>query len=297
MAQANIRGFFDEPTFTITYLVSDPATKKAAIIDPVLDYEPGGGIADSRSIDAILDIARTEGLTIEWALETHAHADHLSAAPLVKARTGARVGIGEHITKVQDIFRPVFLAEDIAPGGGDFDRLFKDGESFPLGELTIEVIYTPGHTTACVSYRIGDAVFVGDTLFMPDYGTARADFPGGDARALYRSIRRLLALPPETRLFMCHDYKAPGRDFYAWETTVAEERAKNVQIRDGVCEEDFVASRQSRDKGLAAPRLLLPSIQVNIRAGRFPPPGPDGARRLLIPVKFKAGANPTTAYR
>ena len=295
MAQANIRGFFDEPTFTITYLVSDPATKKAAIIDPVLDYEPGGGIADSRSIDAILDIARTEGLTIEWALETHAHADHLSAAPLVKARTGARVGIGEHITKVQDIFRPVFLAEDIAPGGGDFDRLFKDGESFPLGELTIEVLYTPGHTPACVSYRIGDAVFVGDTLFMPDYGTARADFPGGDARALYRSIRRLLALPPETRLFMCHDYKAPGRDFYAWETTVAEERAKNVQIRDGVCEEDFVASRQSRDKGLAAPRLLLPSIQVNIRAGRFPPPGPDGARRLLIPVKFKAGANPTTA--
>jgi glyoxylase-like metal-dependent hydrolase (beta-lactamase superfamily II) len=295
MAQANIRGFFDEPTFTITYLVSDPATKKAAIIDPVLDYEPGGGIADSRSIDAILDIARTEGLTIEWALETHAHADHLSSAPLVKARTGARVGIGEHITKVQDIFRPVFLAEDIAPGGGDFDRLFKDGESFPLGELTIEVLYTPGHTPACVSYRIGDAVFVGDTLFMPDYGTARADFPGGDARALYRSIRRLLALPPETRLFMCHDYKAPGRDFYAWETTVAEERTKNVQIRDGVCEEDFVASRQSRDKGLAAPRLLLPSIQVNIRAGRFPPPGPDGARRLLIPVKFKAGANPTTA--
>jgi glyoxylase-like metal-dependent hydrolase (beta-lactamase superfamily II) len=295
MAQANIRGFFDEPTFTITYLVSDPATKKAAIIDPVLDYEPGGGIADSGSIDAILDIARTEGLTIEWALETHAHADHLSAAPLVKARTGARVGIGEHITKVQDIFRPVFLAEDIAPGGGDFDRLFKDGESFPLGELTIEVLYTPGHTPACVSYRIGDAVFVGDTLFMPDYGTARADFPGGDARALYHSIRRLLALPPETRLFMCHDYKAPGRDFYAWETTVAEERAKNVQIRDGVCEEDFVASRQSRDKGLAAPRLLLPSIQVNIRAGRFPPPGPDGARRLLIPVKFKAGANPTTA--
>jgi glyoxylase-like metal-dependent hydrolase (beta-lactamase superfamily II) len=295
MAQATIRGFFDEPTFTITYLVSDPATKKAAIIDPVLDYEPGGGIADSRSIDAILDIARTEGLTIEWALETHAHADHLSAAPLVKARTGARVGIGEHILKVQDIFRPVFLAEDIAPGGGDFDRLFKDGESFPLGELTIEVLYTPGHTPACVSYRIGDAVFVGDTLFMPDYGTARADFPGGDARALYRSIRRLLALPPETRLFMCHDYKAPGRDFYAWETTVAEERAKNVQIRDGVCEEDFVASRQSRDKGLAAPRLLLPSIQVNIRAGRFPPPGPDGARRLLIPVKFKAGANPATA--
>jgi glyoxylase-like metal-dependent hydrolase (beta-lactamase superfamily II) len=293
MSQANIRGFFDEPTFTITYLVSDPATKKAAIIDPVLDYESGGGVVESRSIDLILDIARAEGLTIEWALETHAHADHLSAAEVVKARTGARIGIGEHITKVQDIFRPVFLAEDLAPKGGDFDRLFSDGERLALGDLEIEILYTPGHTPACVSYKIGDAVFVGDTLFMPDYGTARADFPGGDARALYRSIRRLLALPPETRLFMCHDYKAPGRDNYSWETTVAEERAKNVQISDGVGEEEFIASRQSRDKGLAAPRLLLPSIQVNIRAGRFPPPGPDGARRLLIPVKFTGGASPT----
>ncbi len=292
MTQADIRGFFDEPTFTVTYLVSDPATKKAAIIDPVLDYEPGGGVADSRSIDAILDIARAEGLTIEWALETHAHADHLSAAQVVKARTGARIGIGEHITKVQDIFRPKFLAEDLAPGGADFDGLFADGDRFPLGALEIEVLYTPGHTPACVSYRIGDAVFVGDTLFMPDYGTARADFPGGDARALYRSIRRLLALPPETRLFMCHDYRAPGRAYYAWESTVAEERAKNVQINDSVSEEEFVADRESRDKALAAPRLLMPSIQVNIRAGRFPPPGPDGARRLLIPLTSRGGAAP-----
>lgn len=292
MPQANIRGFFHEPTFTVTYLISDPATKKAAIIDPVLDYEPGGGVADSRSIDAVLEVARAEGLTIEWALETHAHADHLSAAPIVKARTGARIGIGEHIVDVQNIFRRVFLAEDIAPGGGDFDRLFKDGERFALGDLEFEVLSTPGHTPACVSYKIGDAVFVGDTLFMPDYGTARADFPGGDPRALYRSIRRLLALPPETRLFMCHDYKAPGREFFAWETTVAEERARNVQISDGVSEENFVASRQSRDKGLAAPTLLLPSIQVNIRAGRFPPPGPDGVRRLLIPVKFRGAAAP-----
>ncbi len=177
MAQPTILGFFDESTFTITYLVSDPATKKAAIIDPVLDFDSGAGIADSRSIDTILDIARAEGLTIEWALETHAHADHLSAAAVVKARTGAQVGIGEHITKVQDIFRPIFVAEDILPGGGDFDRLLKDGERVPLGELTIEVLYTPGHTPACVSYKIGDAVFVGDTLFMPDYGTARARFP------------------------------------------------------------------------------------------------------------------------
>lgn len=293
MQQAEIRAFFDEPTFTVTYLVSDPATKKAAIIDPVLDYDPGGGVADSRSIDAILAQAAAAGLSVEWVLETHAHADHLSAAPVVKAKTGARIGIGEHITRVQEIFRPVFLAEDIAPEGGDFDALFSDGARIPLGALTIEVLYTPGHTPACVSYRIGDAVFVGDTLFMPDYGTARADFPGGDARALYRSIRRLLALPPQTRLFMCHDYKPPGRDAYLWETTVAEERAKNVQIRDGIGEEEFVASRHSRDRALAAPRLLLPSIQVNIRAGRFPPAGPDGARRLLIPLKFRGDAAPS----
>jgi glyoxylase-like metal-dependent hydrolase (beta-lactamase superfamily II) len=290
MLQAEIRAFFDEPTFTVTYLVSDPATKKAAIIDPVLDYEPGGGVAESRSIDAVLAVATAGGLSVEWVLETHAHADHLSAAPVVKAKTGAKIGIGEHITKVQEIFRPMFLAGDVAPQGRDFDGLFRDGDRFPLGDLTVEVLYTPGHTPACVSYKIGDAVFVGDTIFMPDYGTARADFPGGDARALYRSIRRLLALPPETRLFMCHDYKAPGRDVYLWETTVAEERARNVQIGDGVSEAEFVALRQSRDRTLAAPRLLLPSIQVNIRAGRFPPPGPDGASRLLIPVTFRGDA-------
>ncbi len=294
MPQAEIRAFFDEPTFTVTYLVWDPATKKAAIIDPGLDYEPGGGVVESRSIDAILAAAAAAGLAIEWVLETHAHADHLSAAQVVKAKTGAKIGIGEHITSVQEIFRPVFLAEDIAPQGGDFDALFADGARFPLGELTVEVLFTPGHTPACVSYKIGDVVFGGDTIFMPDYGTARADFPGGDARALYHSIRRLLALPPETRLFMCHDYKTPGRDVYLWETSVAEERARNVQIADGVSEEAFVASRLNRDKALAAPRLLLPSIQVNIRAGRFPPPGPDGVRRLLIPVKFRGDAVPAT---
>lgn len=292
MPQANIRAYFDEVTFTITYLVFDPATRRAAIIDPVLDYDPGGGVADSRSIDAILAEAKAAGLAIEWVLETHAHADHLSAAQVVKAKTGARIGIGAHITKVQDIFRPVFQATDLLPEGRDFDGLFRDGERFPLGDLTVEVLYTPGHTPACVSYRIGDAVFVGDTIFMPDYGVARADFPGGDAAALYQSIRRLLALPPETRLFMCHDYKAPGRDVYLWETTVAEQRAKNVEIGDGVSEAEFVASRQSRDRTLAAPRLLLPSIQVNIRAGRFPPPGPDGLRRLLIPLKFRGDAAP-----
>lgn len=291
MAQApTIQAFFDEATFTITYLVSDPATKRAAIVDPVLDFEPGGGVVDTGSIDAVLAAARDAGLTIDWVLETHAHADHLSAAPVVKAATGAKVGIGEHIGKVQRIFQPMFEAGDVKPDGGDFDRLFKDGERFALGELEVEILFTPGHTPADISYRIGDAVFVGDTLFMPDYGTARADFPGGDARELYRSIRRLLALPPQTRLFMCHDYKAPGRDVYLWETTVAEQRAENVQIRDGVSEDEFVAAREARDKTLAAPRLLLPSVQVNIRAGRFPPPRPDGARRLLIPVKFRGAS-------
>jgi len=291
MIQApKIEAFFDEPTSTITYLVSDPETKKAAIIDPVLDYEPGGGVADSRSIDAILAAARAQDLTVEWVLETHAHADHLSSASVVKRATGAKIGIGERIATVQRIFKPIFEADDLVADGSHFDRLFADGEKFRIGELEVEVLFTPGHTPADVSYKIGDAVFVGDTLFMPDYGTARADFPGGDARALFRSIRRLLALPPPTRLFMCHDYKAPGRDVYLWETTVAEEHASNVQIRDGVSEEEFVATREMRDNELAAPRLLLPSIQVNIRAGNFPPPGADGVSRLKIPVKFRGSA-------
>ena len=290
MSQASIRAFFDEQTNTISYLVADPATKKAAIIDPVLDYDPAGGVADSRSVDAILAAARDAGLAIEWVLETHAHADHLSAAPVIKAATGARIGIGENITKVQRLFAPVFNAQDLKTDGSDFDRLFSDGERFNIGSLEVEVMYTPGHTPADISYRIADAVFVGDTLFMPDYGTARTDFPGGDARILYRSIRRLLALPPQTRLFMCHDYKPPGRDVYLWETTVAEQREKNIQIREGVSEDEFVARREKRDKELAAPNLLLPSIQVNIRAGRFPPPTPSGARHLTIPVKFRGAA-------
>jgi glyoxylase-like metal-dependent hydrolase (beta-lactamase superfamily II) len=223
-------------------------------------------------------------------LETHAHADHLTAAPYIKARTGAPIGIGEHIGDVQRIFGPVFNAQDLRPAGGDFDRLFRDGERFPLGGLEIAVLHVPGHTPADIAYRIGDAVFVGDTLFMPDYGTARADFPGGDARQLYRSIRRLLALPPDTRLFLCHDYKAPGRDHYAWETTVAEQRARNVHVKDGVTEEAFVAMRTARDATLAPPLLLLPSIQVNIRAGRFPDPDANGVRYLRIPVKIKGEA-------
>jgi glyoxylase-like metal-dependent hydrolase (beta-lactamase superfamily II) len=286
-----IQSFFDEPTNTVSYLVADPATKEAAVIDPVLDYDHNGGSVDVGSAEALLAAAAEGGFRIVWALETHAHADHLSAAPYIKAKTGARIGIGERITDVQRIFRPVFNATDLKTDGSDFDRLFKDGETFRIGALEVNVMHVPGHTPADVAYRIGDVVFVGDTLFMPDYGTARADFPGGDARQLYRSIQRLLTLPPQTRLFMCHDYKAPGRDFYAWETTVAEERAANRHVHEGVSEDEFVAMRTARDATLDAPRLLLPSIQVNIRAGKFPPAEANGVRYLTIPVKVKGGAD------
>ncbi|MCC7274665.1 MAG: MBL fold metallo-hydrolase [Alphaproteobacteria bacterium] len=289
MEEPVIRAFFDEATNTVSYLVWDPASKEGAVIDPVLDWDNRSGEADTRSADALIAAAADAGVTIRWVLETHAHADHLTAAPYIKARTGAPVGIGEHIREVQDIFRPVFDAQDLVPGGGDFDRLFGDGERFALGGLTVEVLHVPGHTPADVAYRIGGDVFVGDTLFMHDYGTARADFPGGDAHQLWRSIRRLLALPSETRLWMCHDYKAPGRDRFAWRSTVAEQRASNPHVRDGKTEAEFVALRHARDRTLAAPTLLLPSIQVNIRAGRFPPTEANGVRYLKIPVKAKGG--------
>lgn len=285
-AKPIIRAFFDEPTNTVSYLVSDPATKRAAVIDPVLDYDHRSGKASTKSAEAILSAAAADGLTIEWVLETHAHADHLSGAPYIKLKTGAKVGIGEHIRDVQKIFRPVFNAKDLSGDGSEFDHLFEDGERFAIGTLEGEVIHTPGHTPADIAYKITDAVFAGDTLFMPDFGTARADFPGGDARALYRSMRRLLALPPETHLFMCHDYKAPGRDHYAWETTVAEQRAGNVHVKDGVSEDEFVAMREARDSKLAAPDLLMPSIQVNMRAGKLPPAEANGIRYLKIPVQL-----------
>jgi len=285
--QPFIHAFFDEPTNTVSYIVADPVTRKAAVIDPVLDYDPNAGAVDTRSVDAVLRLAAEKNYTIIWTLETHAHADHLSGSPYIKAKTGAKIGIGEHIKNVQRIFRPIFDAKDLKTDGSDFDHLFKDGERFNIGELVAEVLFTPGHTPADITYKIEDAAFVGDTLFMPDYGTARADFPGGDAHLLYRSIRKVLALPPETRLFMCHDYKAPGRDTYAWETTVAAERASNVHVKDGVEEEAFVAMRHKRDATLSAPRLLLPSVQVNIRAGKFPPAHANGVRYLTIPIKFK----------
>jgi glyoxylase-like metal-dependent hydrolase (beta-lactamase superfamily II) len=281
-----IEAFFDEPTFTVTYLVSDPATGRAAIVDPVRDYDHKSGKASTASADRVLARASARGLTVDWILETHAHADHLTAAPYLREKTGAKVVIGEHIRAVQKIFKGVFNAPDVSADGREFDRLVRDGERLALGSLEIEVMHLPGHTPADVAYRIGDAVFVGDTIFMPDYGTARADFPGGDAATLYRSIRRLLSLPGETRLFMCHDYKAPGRDRFAWESTVAEERARNIHVHDGVDEAAFVALRTKRDATLAAPVLLLPSVQVNIRAGNLPPPEANGVNYLKIPVRM-----------
>lgn len=292
----HIQAFFDLPTNTVSYLLGDPATREAAVIDPVLDWDHRAGTADTRSAESILVAARAGSWRITHILETHAHADHLSAAPFIKARTGAPIGIGARITEVQRIFRPVFNLEGIAPDGGDFDLLFEDGAQFRIGRLEVEVMHLPGHTPACIGYhvRVGNAatgdVFVGDTLFMHDYGTARCDFPGGDARTLFRSIHRLLALPPETRLWMCHDYKAPGRDEFAWQSTVAEQRAHNPHVKDGKTEEEFVAFRTTRDATLAAPTLLLPSIQVNVRAGRFPPAESNGVRYLKVPVTATAAA-------
>lgn len=286
--QVHVKAFFDEPTSTVTYLVSDPATRRAAVIDPVLGYDHRNGKVSTAMADGVLAAAHEADISIVWVLETHVHADHLSAAPYIRQRTGAPVAIGERVRDVQTIFRPVFNLDDVSGDGSEFDCLLRDGETFALGNLTVEVLHTPGHTPACVSYRIGDSVFVGDTLFMPDYGTARADFPGGSARTLYRSIQRLLALPPETRLFVCHDYKAPGRDYHAWETTVAEERARNIHVHEGVSMEEFIAMRQRRDAALAAPALLLPSIQTNIRAGRLPKAESNGVRYLKIPLRLEA---------
>jgi glyoxylase-like metal-dependent hydrolase (beta-lactamase superfamily II) len=285
-AKLEIRAFFDEPTNTVSYLVWDAATADGVVIDPVLNFDHRSGKATVESAAAILAEAKKRGIKIGQVLETHAHADHLSGAPYIKLKTGAKVAIGEHIRDVQRIFRPIFNAMDVSGDGSEFDQLFKDGERFKIGKLEGEVFYTPGHTPACVSYKIGDAVFIGDTMFMPDFGTARADFPGGDARMLYRSIKRILSLPGETRLFMCHDYKAPGRDHYAWETTVGEERARNVHVHEGVSEDDFVAMREARDATLGTPLLLLPSIQVNIRAGHFPPADVNGVHYLKVPVKL-----------
>ena len=285
LVKPDVKSFFDEATFTATHVVTDPSTGHCAIIDSVLDYDPKSGRTGTGSADSVIAHVRSQELTVDWILETHAHADHLTAAPYLKAQVGGRTAIGEHISDVQKIFKAVFNAEKSFHANGEqFDHLFKDGETFRIGDLEAQVLHTPGHTPACLTYVLGDAAFVGDTLFMPDFGTARTDFPGGDAGTLFQSIQKVLALPPETRLFLCHDYKAPGRDAFAWETTVAEERARNIHVHEGTVEADFVKMRTERDKTLDMPALILPSVQVNIRAGDLPPPEDNGVSYLKIPV-------------
>ncbi|MDJ0607758.1 MAG: MBL fold metallo-hydrolase [Kiloniellales bacterium] len=280
----NVKTFFDQATFTATHLVWDPQTRHAAVVDSVKDYDPKSGRTSTASADELIAFAEQEGLTLEWILETHVHADHLTAAPYLKEKLGGRTGIGARIDVVQSVFKQVFNAEEaFATDGRQFDRLFDDGETLHIGELEAKVIHTPGHTPACATYVVGNVAFVGDTLFMPDFGTARCDFPGGDARELYRSIKKILSLPPETRLFLCHDYGPNGRD-YQWETTVAAERAENIHVNDSVQEDAFVAMRSERDKQLDMPVLILPSVQVNMRAGDPPPPESNGTRYLKIPL-------------
>jgi glyoxylase-like metal-dependent hydrolase (beta-lactamase superfamily II) len=280
-----VQAFFDEPTFTASYVVFDPRTRKAAIIDSVLDYDPAASRTSRASADAIIAFVEGKGLSVEWLLETHAHADHLSAAPYLQQRLGGRIAIGRAITTVQAVFGKLFNeGTEFERDGSQFDRLFDDGDHFAIGDLDAAVLHVPGHTPADLAYVIGDAVFCGDTIFMPDYGTARADFPGGDARQLYHSIRRLLSLPREARAFLCHDYKAPGRDSFVWETTIGAERDANIHVHAGVDEETFVAMRRARDATLAMPRLILPSVQVNMKAGRLPEPEPNGTRYLKIPL-------------
>ena len=291
-----IAGFFDEATFTVSYVIHDPATREAAIIDSVLDYDAASGTTGYASADRIVEYVTSENLKVTWVLETHAHADHLSAAPYLQEKLGGRLAIGAEITHVQTVFGKMFNAgTEFARDGSQFDHLFTDGERFRIGTLEAIALHVPGHTPADMAYLVGDAAFVGDTLFMPDYGTARADFPGGDARQLYRSIRRLLTLPRETRLFLCHDYKAPGRDVYAWETTVALQRDGNVHVRDGIGEDAFVDMRTSRDATLDVPTLIMPSVQVNIRGGHLPAPEDNGVSYIKIPLNVMPGPKPEVA--
>lgn len=282
---AHVEPFFDPATFTYSYVVSDPASRRCAVVDSVLDYDPAAGRTRTASADRLIAYVREQELTLEWILETHVHADHLSAAPYIQRQLGGRLAIGEHITVVQRTFGTLFNAESgFATDGSQFDHLLKDGDRFSVGGIQAQALHTPGHTPACMTYLIGDAAFVGDTLFMPDYGTARCDFPGGDARTLYRSIRRLFDLPDATRLFMCHDYKAPGREHFLYQTSVGEERAHNVHVHEGISEDEFVAMRQARDATLGMPALILPSVQVNMRAGQLPPAEANGTRYLKIPL-------------
>ncbi|QBR40075.1 MBL fold metallo-hydrolase [Kerstersia gyiorum] len=283
MKDALIESFYDADTATVTHIVADPDTGQAAVIDSVLNFDAAAGRISHQSADRILALLRSRGWRLQWLLETHAHADHLSAAPYLKAHAGGEIGIGSHIQDVQRVFKGIYHLSDLSTDGREFDRLFDDDEAFSLGRLTVRVMHTPGHTPACLTYIIGRDAFVGDTLFMPDYGTARCDFPGGDAATLYRSIRRVLSLPPETRLHLCHDYPAEGVE-PRLVTTVAEQRTGNIHVHDGISEADFVRMRTDRDRTLPMPRLILPSVQVNVRAGRLPEPEENGVRYLKLPL-------------
>ena len=284
MSKPNVVAFHDEATFTITYVVSDPATGRAAIIDSVLDFDPASGRTSTASADEVVAHVRNNNLTVDWILETHVHADHLSGAPYLHEALGGKAAIGANVTAVQETFKGVFNLKDLATDGSQFGHLFTDGETFEVGDIEGRVIATPGHTPACITYVIGDAAFVGDTLFMPDFGSARTDFPGGSATQLYDSIQKILALPDETRLFMCHDYRAPGRNEFRWETSVAEQRAENIHINDKVSKDEFVEMREGRDSQLSMPKLILPSLQVNLRAGQLPDPEDNDIRYLKIPL-------------
>jgi glyoxylase-like metal-dependent hydrolase (beta-lactamase superfamily II) len=280
-----VHAFFDEATNTLTYLVREPEGRACAVIDSVLDFDYASGRTDTRSADAVIAFIRDQDLDLQWILETHVHADHLSAAPYIQERLGGHIGIGDQITTVQETFGKVFNeGTRFRRDGSQFDRLFREGDSLMIGQLRGDVMHTPGHTPACLTYIFGDAAFVGDTLFMPDFGTARCDFPGGSAETMFESVQRILALPEETRIFVGHDYKAPGRDAYAWETTVGEQKARNVHIGAGRTKEDFVALRTTRDATLAMPRLIIPSLQVNMRAGHMPEPEDNGTSYLKVPV-------------
>jgi glyoxylase-like metal-dependent hydrolase (beta-lactamase superfamily II) len=284
MKNPNVTGFFDEATNTISYVVADPETGNCAVIDPVLDFDHASGRTSTESVDRIIEFIRDSKLTLDLVLETHVHADHLTGSSLLNREFQSRTAIGSNISAVQEVFTKIFNIDDVATDGSQFDVLLSDGDTFKIGGLEGRVIHTPGHTPACNTYVIGDAAFVGDTLFMPDFGTARCDFPGGDAGMLYDSIQKIFGLPADTRLFMCHDYKAPGRDEYAWETTVAEQREKNIHIHDGVSKEEYIGFRSERDAQLSMPKLILPSLQVNIRAGEMPPPESNGVSYMKLPI-------------
>ncbi len=284
MQQPQVTGFFDEATNTISYVVADPKTGSCAIVDPVLDYDAASGRTSTTSADKITSFVSEHNLTTEWILETHVHADHVSSAPCIKEKLGGQIGIGCRITEVQSVFTSVFNLSDVSTDGSQFDRLFRDGDELALGDIRGHVMQTPGHTPACCTFVIGDAAFVGDTMFMPDFGSARCDFPGGDAEVLYDSIHAIFSLPDKTRLYMCHDYKAPGRDEFAWETSVLEQKQNNIHVKEGVSKQEFVGFRTERDAQLGMPKLILPAIQINIRAGQLPPAEDNGTRYLKIPL-------------